>query len=337
MEDPADREPVQTVVGLFDDEIDAEHALVALRKASVPRTKVSVLALDRRVSGGSADTAIDVTRAVMDTAVSAVSAWLMGLAALMVPNHGNFLAAGPIGVELARIKSEANGFAGGEAHADRAPITHIGIIGLAFERFGFRPEEAHYMEHRLVAGSTMIAVTTDDSSQVELTLRTFADHNAVFLGQAETPREVVAEAEQWLVNPPTARSAEVIVSDIVVPFRHACGGSHFEGEVSQWCGQKVVDERGDHVGDIDDILVDPNDDSLVRYVIVGHGGVLGIARRRYAVPADAISLDNEPARLNVERWQFADAPAYDPGAPFSRKDEQAVHAYFDTRPYWAEI
>jgi hypothetical protein len=68
-----------------------------------------VLARDRASDQDSKSNPVDVTRAVMDTALSSVSNWLTGLAALMVSDHGTFLAAGPIGVVLARMRTEPSG------------------------------------------------------------------------------------------------------------------------------------------------------------------------------------------------------------------------------------
>lgn len=335
MEDEAHRDSAQTVVALFDDQIDAEHALAAMRKTSRAASNVSVLARDRLVNDEPLESPLDVTKAVMDTALAAVSSWLTGLAALMVPNQGKFLAAGPIGVVLAKIRPEVETNESSGAAIDHTHSEPVGSVGLALERFGFRPNEAHYLEQRLAAGSAMIAVTASDHTQVDATLKTFAVYNAVFIGQAETPGDVVAEAEQGLVNPLTARSTEVIVADVVAPLRHTSGDHPIEGLASRLGGVEVVDVIGERIGEVDDVLVDAVDDELIRYLVIGHGGVLGIARRRFAVPAEVFNLKQSPARLRRDRHSLSDAPGYDNSVPFSRKDEEAVHRFFGTRPYWA--
>src|SRR5690606_20259207 len=86
-----------TVLGLFEDMIDAEHALLALRRADRPAEQVSVLVRDRAAdqgygSGGHSE----VARAVVASALDTVSGWLLGLAALIVPEQGPLLVAGPI-------------------------------------------------------------------------------------------------------------------------------------------------------------------------------------------------------------------------------------------------
>lgn len=326
-------QPAQTVVGLFDDQIDAEHALAVLRKQVQPAANVSVLARDRRIRDDEVDGPVDVTRAAVDTALSAVTGWLSGLAALMVPNQGHFLAAGPIGVVLAKLRPETERAGNGEVAA-RPAVVPAGSVGLALERFGFRPEEAHYLEQRLAAGSTLIAVTAEDPSQVEATLRAFGDHNAVFIGQAETPGEVLVEASQGLVTPLSASETEVIVADVVAPLRHVCHGASIETDLTRLCGSDLFDEHGAQVGAVDDILVEESDESRVRYLIVGQGGLLGIARRRYAIPAQVVRMSERPVRIDLAGRKITDLEGFDPHEPFSRKNELAACRFFDVTPYW---
>ena len=323
----------QTVVGLFDDQIDAEHALTSLRKLVQPAANVSVLARDRRIRDEQSDSPVDVTRAAVDTALSAVTGRLSGLAALMVPNQGHFLAAGPIGVVLAKLRPGPDRADVGEPAA-RSVAEPVGTVGLALEQFGFRSDEAHYLEQRLAAGSTMIAVTADEQRQVEATLRALGDHNAVFIGQAETPGNVLAEANQGLAAPLSASKAEVIVADVVAPLRQVCHGTGVESELTRLCGADVFDERGTQLGEVDDILVDESDDAHVRYVIVGQGGLLGIARRRVAIPAAVVRMAERPLRVAMGGRKAGDLEGYDPHEPFSRKNEAAAWHAFDIAPYW---
>lgn len=323
---------IQTVAALFDDRIDAEQALGTLRKAVHAAANVSVLARDHAVSEAG-DSPVDVTRAVMDTALSAVGTWLSGLAALMVPQRGSFLAAGPIGVALARDLPFSSGDSGPTPAPTPEPA-HVDSLAVALELFGFRPEEAHYIEERLAAGSAMIAVTTEDRAQIDSSLKTFADFNAVFIGQAQTPAAVLVETEQWLANPLATRSSEIVVADIVAAMTHVCDDKVAHPALAGICGADVYDRDGEHVGQVDDLLADAGDPALLRYAILGHGGVLGIARRRLAVPAAVIAAADRAIRLTVERARLEDAPNFTANTPFSRKDEQTTLAFFDVTPYW---
>ena len=334
-ENPAAPLPLQTVVGLFDDQIDAEHALIALRKSSRPAASVSVLARDRASKQGG-DSPIDVTRAVMDTALSAMNGWLTGLAALMVPGNGTFLAAGPIGVTLARVQPADYG------SEKIRPVDHdeedapVGSVGHALELFGFPTDEAHYLEQRLAAGSALIAVTSREEEQIEATLRTFADFDAIFIGQAETEEEVIDGTERWLANPMGTESAEVIIADVVVTLRSARANAGALAEAFTWCGLDALDVDGARIGEVEDVLVDATADSTFRYVIVAHGGVLGIAERRTAVPTAIVEREGESVRLLSRQPKLANAPVFDPGTPFSRKDELAAHLFFGVTTYWSD-
>src|SRR5215211_7917213 len=80
-----------TVLGLFDDTIDAEQTLVALRREERPAEQVSVLVRDRAADAGSGpERHGEVARAVVANALSTVSGWLLGLAALIVPESGTY-------------------------------------------------------------------------------------------------------------------------------------------------------------------------------------------------------------------------------------------------------
>lgn len=333
MDGPADVSSTVTVVGLFDDQIDAEQALTALRKSDRPSSTISVLARDR--TGDEKASSLDVTRAVMDSAMASVSGWLTGLATLMVPDHGTLLAAGPIGTVLAKMKADAVASSESETPSTGTSAPPTGV-DLALSAFGFTLEEAHYLEQRLAAGSVLIAVTANDKEQVAATLRTFGDFDAVFVGQAETSNEIVTEAERWIAHPLAPGEAEVIVADVVVTLRHVCTRDQEFESIIVLCGLPLVDERGDSPGDIDDILIDATDDTLVRYVIAGHGGIFGIARHRHAVPGELCRLEEQRVVLLCDASRLDDAPAYDQATPFSRKDELEIHQHFETRPYWLE-
>lgn len=323
----------QTIVGLFDDDIAAEHVLAELRKSNRPAATVSVLARDRRAVDKSTALPIDVTTAVMDTALSAVSNWLLGLAALMVPRQGSYLAAGPLGVLLVDTDDETER-AGRDSAPEGSRSEPIGSVGHAFERFGFRPEEAHYLEQRLAAGSVILAVTSHEHDQIESTLDAFGENEAVFIGQAITPNDVVERVIDILAHPLSAGTTEVVVTDSVLPLERA---SALEPEHCPWLsrvGNPIVDVEGEHFADIDDLLVDLADTTVVRYVIAGRGGLLGIGRKRFAIPIEVIDLDVKPARARLPKHRFADLPEFEEDVPFSRKDELAAHQATGTRPVW---
>lgn len=326
-----------TVVGLFEDQIDGEQALVALRKASHPPDRVSLLVRDTAADrGGVADRGGAVARAVVATALDAVGDWLHGLASVIIPERGTFLVAGPIGAALAGI---------GRAAADRADrptsgAPNDGGLARTLAEFGFLPDEVTYLEHRLLAGATLIAVTAIDPDTLQTVRRLFADQNAVHIGLAATDSAYLREAETLLNAPPEVSSGgDVVVTDAVAPLRRiaVAGGSPAAAVLMR---RKVVDDTGGEVGKVEEVIEEPTDgdtpDATVRYLVVGFGGVLGFGHHRTAVPADKADLAVDPIRLRVAKSVLHDAPAFDEHAPFSRREERAVCAYFGIPCYWGD-
>jgi len=335
-----------TVLGLFDDTIDAEHALVALRRAERSAEQVSVLVRDRGADAvAGQDRQGEVARAVVANALSAVSGWLLGLAALVVPENGTYLVAGPIGASLASVRT----IKGDQRQPDRTEpgvsvdaFGEIRVDGLhhTLTEFGFRPDEATYLQSRLAAGSALIAVTTSDAEQLQATRRLFADHSAVHIGQAQTLDTVVTEAEGLLaVAQEEAVRGDVVIADAVAPLLHLCNANAPGVITPASCGAPIVDEHGEEVGEIEDLLAtgvsgEGGPPSTPRYVVIGFGGLLGIMRHRIVVPANLTQLSESPIRLTVSKEVVRRAPSYDPDMPFSRREEMAINAYFGTTPYW---
>ena len=342
---PADRVETSrfTVLGLFDDTIDAEQALVALRREERPAEQISVLVRDRAADGGSGpERHGEVARAVVANALSAVSGWLLGLASLIIPENGTYLVAGPIGAALTgvgTIDEHVRQRIQDDTGDEPAEATGLRAGGLkrTLTEFGFRSDEAAYLQSRLAAGSALIAVTTSDSDQLRLTRRLFADHSAVHIGQAQTGESIVSEVQEILAAAPEdSSSGDLVVADAVAPLLHLCGTATDDVR-PELCGAGVVDTLGEEAGELEELFAEstPGPESLtVRYALIGFGGLLGILRHRIAVPAEQIDLHAEPVRLAVSKDVLRRAPAYDPDIPFSRREEMAINAYFGTTPYW---
>src|SRR5690606_20879731 len=88
--------PVRTIIALFDDTIDAEHALSALRRSDQPSDQISVVLRERVTaprSRSSRETLL--SRVVAASALEAVGGWLQGLASLILPeDRASYLVAG---------------------------------------------------------------------------------------------------------------------------------------------------------------------------------------------------------------------------------------------------
>src|SRR3954471_15782841 len=96
---------MRTVIGLFEDTIDAQRALGALRKAEYQPDQISFIVRDetgeQNLDEGGPGA---VARAVIASALETVGTWLQGLAELIVPNLGGSLVFGPLGGALTEAR-----------------------------------------------------------------------------------------------------------------------------------------------------------------------------------------------------------------------------------------
>jgi hypothetical protein len=58
----------------------------------------------------------------------------------------------------------------------------------------------------------------------------------------------------------------------------------------QVLGKKVFNDKGETIGEIDDIIVAP--DKAVSYAIIGAGGFLGVGRHDVAIPVNQLKEDS---------------------------------------------
>jgi hypothetical protein len=251
---------------------------------------------------------------------------------LIVPESGTYLVAGPIGVALAGVRTIESHHRELAGNHEESPGVSLGSLRQILREFGFRSDEASYLQNRLAAGSVLIAVTTSDQAQLRSVRRMFANHSAVHIGQAQTGDLIASEVSELLVAPPEeVESGDVVVTDAVAPLVRLCVSTDRDKPWPEMCGARVVDVFNQDVGEVEDLLADATE---IRYVIVQFGGFVGVGRHRIAVPADQVDLRTYPLRLAVSREVLRRAPEHDPKLPFSRREEMAVNAYFGSIPYW---
>lgn len=77
-------------------------------------------------------------------------------------------------------------------------------------------------------------------------------------------------------------------------------------------GDSVVNSKGEDLGHIKDLMVDPVD-GKIEYAVLDFGGFLGIGDKFFAVPFANLSIDRENKRmiLNVDKDRLKDAPGFD--------------------------
>jgi sporulation protein YlmC with PRC-barrel domain len=82
----------------------------------------------------------------------------------------------------------------------------------------------------------------------------------------------------------------------------------------QIIGREVVNDQGDTVGKVDDLIVAP--DMSVTYAIVGVGGFLGVKRHHVAIPVDQFARKSDVFLLSGATRAFIKSlPAFDYAEP----------------------
>ena len=109
-------------------------------------------------------------------------------------------------------------------------------------------------------------------------------------------------------------------------------------KASSIIGTDVVNPKGDNLGDIKEVVIDPRT-GRVAYAVVSFGGFLGMGEKLFAIPFSAFDynvLKNEYA-LDVSKERLKAAPGFDPDHWPTMSDEKwnrDVYKYYKRAPYW---
>jgi len=89
-------------------------------------------------------------------------------------------------------------------------------------------------------------------------------------------------------------------------------GNYTLGVKKTIIGSKVINGAQEHLGKIEDIVIDTRSDE-VAYAILSFGGVLGMGDRHFAIPWDALQYDaaEQCAVLNMGKDLLKNAPGFD--------------------------
>jgi sporulation protein YlmC with PRC-barrel domain len=100
-------------------------------------------------------------------------------------------------------------------------------------------------------------------------------------------------------------------------------------------GHKVVDEAGEEVGKVEDVLVGDRQ-QRVRFIQVEAGGLLGSGRERILLPMEAVrEIRGEVVRLSHSRLRVSGAPEHDPDLVQHRHLSQIYWYYGYRSPLWS--
>jgi sporulation protein YlmC with PRC-barrel domain len=97
-------------------------------------------------------------------------------------------------------------------------------------------------------------------------------------------------------------------------------------------GQTVVDAAGEEIGKVDGLLVD-EEEHRVRFLQVGSGGFLGLARKSRLIPVEAVTSAHADVHVDTTRQTIASSPAYDPELVEARIEDYYAHYGFP--PFWS--
>jgi hypothetical protein len=104
-------------------------------------------------------------------------------------------------------------------------------------------------------------------------------------------------------------------------------------QASRVIGTDVYNTEGEHIGSIEDVMLDK------AFAVIGFGGFLGIGEKYHTIPWS--SLDYEPSRggyvVPFSRSQLEAAPVYDIN-DLTRDDgvkaREASYDYYQVPRYW---
>ena len=108
-------------------------------------------------------------------------------------------------------------------------------------------------------------------------------------------------------------------------------------------GTRVVNAKGDNLGEIKEIVIDPRSGRVV-YAVVSFGGFLGMGTKLFAIPFGAFEYQITESDLvasqyvlNISIERLKAAPGFDPDNWPLMDDEKwhrDLHDYYERSPYW---
>ena len=110
--------------------------------------------------------------------------------------------------------------------------------------------------------------------------------------------------------------------------------------ISEIKGARVINFQNQDVGEIDELIIDP-DNGQIRFAVVGVGGFLGLGSTRVAVPWQALQITRENGRvrymLDATKERLEKAPRVE-GKNYERlypaDVSEPIFVYWDVR--WME-
>jgi len=105
-------------------------------------------------------------------------------------------------------------------------------------------------------------------------------------------------------------------------------------------GTDVVNSKGENLGDIKEVVIDPSS-GRVAYAVVAFGGFLSMGEKLFAIPFSSFKYDaaTKDYVLDIAKERLEAAPGFDSDHWPSMSDEKwnrDVYKYYGRSPYWEE-
>ena len=111
-------------------------------------------------------------------------------------------------------------------------------------------------------------------------------------------------------------------------------------KASSIIGTDVVNPKGENLGDIKEVVIDPSSGKMA-YAVVAFGGFLGMGEKLFAIPFSSFKYDapRNDYILDIDKARLEAAPGFDADHWPSMSDEKwnrDVYKYYGRSPYWEE-
>jgi len=109
-------------------------------------------------------------------------------------------------------------------------------------------------------------------------------------------------------------------------------------KASSIIGTDVVNPKGENLGDIKEVVIDPRT-GKVAYAVVSFGGFLGMGEKLFAIPFTSFEYNVEENKyvLDVSKERLKSAPGFDSDNWPSMAEEtwnRNIYKYYERSPYW---
>jgi sporulation protein YlmC with PRC-barrel domain len=108
---------------------------------------------------------------------------------------------------------------------------------------------------------------------------------------------------------------------------------------SKLIGTDVENAKGENLGKIEDVVLDPQD-GRVAYAVLSFGGFLGLGEKYFAIPWSALTAkagEDDTLILNVDQEKLKNAPGFNKSSWPNMADRtwgKEIHSYYGVAPYW---